>query len=107
MTNRLRDALVALGLATSGELTSRLAPELGMTVKPTTLLRQVRAVPISPVGRVRILGVDDFGATRKVAGVAVRTLERRILPGVLPSSAEPSLNQVRLGQCSRARQSGH
>jgi transposase len=60
MTNRLRDALVALGLATSGELTSRLTPELGITVKPTTLLRQVRAVPVAPVGTVRILGVDDF-----------------------------------------------
>jgi hypothetical protein len=45
---RLRDALVALGLATSGELTSQLAPELGMTVKPPTLLRQVRAVPDTP-----------------------------------------------------------
>ena len=60
LTNRLRDALVALGLATCGELTSRLAPKLGMRVKPTTILRRLRAVPISPVGTVRILGVDDF-----------------------------------------------
>src|SRR6266487_1281990 len=60
----LHDALVALGLATCGELTSRLTPKLGMTVKPTTILRRLRAVPFSPVGTVRILGVDDFGATR-------------------------------------------
>jgi hypothetical protein len=33
--------------------------------------------------------VDHFGATRKVACVAVRTHERRILPGVLPLSALP------------------
>ena len=100
LTTRLREALVALGLATCGEVASRLAPRLGMQVAPTTLLRRVRAVPVVRAGKVRVLGVDDFGATRKVACIAVRTLERRILPGVLPPSAEPSLNQVRLGQCS-------
>jgi transposase len=60
LTTRLREALVALGLATSGEVTSQLAPKLGMTVKPTTILRRLRAVPVAPVGTVRILGVDDF-----------------------------------------------
>src|SRR5712691_9131839 len=55
LTIRLRGALVALGLATCGELTSRLAPKLGMTVTPTTILRRLRAVPVSPVGMVRIL----------------------------------------------------
>jgi hypothetical protein len=38
LTARLHDALMALGLATSGELTSRLAPQLGMQVAPTTRL---------------------------------------------------------------------
>jgi hypothetical protein len=38
LTRRLHDALMALGLATSGELTSRLAPQLGMQVAPTTRL---------------------------------------------------------------------
>jgi transposase len=42
ITNRLHDALVALGLATSGEVTSQLAPKLGMRVKPTTILRRLR-----------------------------------------------------------------
>ena len=84
LTTRLREALVALGFATSGEVASRLAPRLGMQVAPTTLLRRVRAIPVASSGKVRVLGVDDFCATRKVAYVAVRTLERRILPGVLP-----------------------
>src|SRR5260221_3599488 len=39
ITNRLRDALLALGFATCGQVTSRLAPKLGMTVTPTTSLR--------------------------------------------------------------------
>jgi len=60
VTTRLREALVALGLATSGEVVSRLAPRLGMQVAPTTLLRRVRAVPVAPAGKVRVLGVDEF-----------------------------------------------
>jgi hypothetical protein len=46
-------------------------------------------LPLDPVKSVIHLGVDDFGATRKVACVAVRTLERRILPGILLPSALP------------------
>ena len=60
LTTRLREALVALGFATSGEVASRLAPRLGMQVTPTTLLRRVRAVPVAPAGKVRVLGVDEF-----------------------------------------------
>jgi hypothetical protein len=65
-----------------------------------TLLRLIRQASAAHLPTPRVLGMDDFGATRKVACIAVRTLERRVLPGVLPPSAEPSLNQVRLGQCS-------
>ena len=60
LTTRLREALVALGLATSGEVASRLAPRLGMQVAPATLLQRLRAVPVAPAGKVRVLGVDDF-----------------------------------------------
>ena len=60
LTTRLREALVSLGLATSGEVASRLVPRLGMQVAPTTLLRRVRAVPVAPAGKVRVLGVDEF-----------------------------------------------
>jgi hypothetical protein len=60
LTTRLREALVALGLVTCGEVASRLAPRLGMQVAPTTLLRGVRAVPVARAGKVRVLGVDDL-----------------------------------------------
>jgi transposase len=60
LTTRLREALVALGLATCEEGASRLAPRLGMQVAASTLLRRVRAVPVSRAGKVRVLGVDDF-----------------------------------------------
>src|SRR5438874_6576705 len=59
-TNRLREALVALGLATSAEVSERLAPALGMLVSASTLLRRLREVACPPPPSVRILGVDDW-----------------------------------------------
>src|SRR5947209_11742072 len=59
-TNRLREALVALGLATSAEVSERLAPALGMLVSASTLLRRLREVACPPPLSVRILGVDDW-----------------------------------------------
>src|SRR5712691_7793070 len=60
MTNRLREALVALGLATSAEVSERLTPALGMLVPASTLLRRLREVACPPPRSVRILGVDDW-----------------------------------------------
>ncbi len=64
MSNRLREALIALGLATSAQVIERLAPSLGMSVSAPTLLRRLREVSCPPPETVRILGVDDWGATR-------------------------------------------
>jgi len=60
ITNRLRDALTALGLATSAEVCVRLTPKLGMQITASTLLRVLRTVSCSPPTFVRILGVDDW-----------------------------------------------
>src|SRR5258708_38164642 len=89
VSNRLLEELKAIGLAASAEVSERLAPRLGMQVKAPTLLRYLRTIPPPSDIPVRVLGIDDFGATRIVAYVAVRTHERRILPGVLLPSALP------------------
>jgi hypothetical protein len=60
MTNRLREALLALGLATSAQVCERLVPSLGMQVSAPTLLHHLRTVACSPPISVRILGVDDW-----------------------------------------------
>jgi len=60
MTNRLREALLALGLATSAQESERLAPSLGMKVSAHTLLHHLRTVACPPPISVRILGVDDW-----------------------------------------------
>jgi transposase len=78
MTNRLRDALVALGLATSAEVSERLAPSVGMLISAPTLLRRLRAVACPPPTSVRILGVDDWAWKKgRTYGTILVDLEKR------------------------------
>lgn len=44
VSNRLLEELKAIGLAASAEVSERLAPRLGMTIKAPTLLRYLRAI---------------------------------------------------------------
>ena len=60
----LHAALMAVALALAGWAGSRLTGKLGMGVSRSTLLPLIRALPDPPVGRVRVLGVDDFALRR-------------------------------------------
>jgi len=57
MTNRLREAFIDLGLATSAQV---FAPKLGMQVSASTLLRSLRTVSCPAPLSVRFLGIDDW-----------------------------------------------
>ena len=89
MTNRLRDALVALGLATSAEVSERLAPSLGMRISAPTLLRRLRAVTCPLPKSVRILGVDDWAWKKgQTYGTILVDLEKRCPIELLPDRTE-------------------
>jgi transposase len=78
ITNRLRDALIALGLATSAEVSARLAPKLGLQVSAPTLLRSLRTVSCASPASVRILGIDDWSWKKgQIYGTLLVDLEQR------------------------------
>src|SRR6266568_6471779 len=92
ITNRLRDALVALGLATSAEVSERLAPQLSMLVSAPTLLRRLRTVACPPPKSVRILGVDDWAWKKgQTYGTILVDLEKRCPIELLPDRKEATL----------------
>ncbi len=71
LTVRLCEALQSLGVATCGELGTRLAARLAIQTSPTTLLRRIMALPTGAVEQVLELGIDDFSFRR---GVELRKL---------------------------------
>jgi transposase len=92
VTNRLREALVALGLATSAEVSERVAPSLGMLVSAPTLLRCLRTVSCPPPTKVRILGVDDWAWKKgQIYGTLLVNLELGKPIELLPDRKEATL----------------
>jgi len=92
ITNRLRDALIALGLATSAQVCVRLAPKLGLQVSAPTLLRYLRTVFCAPPTLVRILGIDDWSWKKgQVYGTILVDLEQRKPIELLPDRREETV----------------
>ncbi len=60
LTIRLRNAVQQIGLATCGKGGERLCRKLGIAVSNVTLLWSLHLVPIPAVGKVRVVGVDDW-----------------------------------------------
>jgi hypothetical protein len=102
VTRRLYQIVQVLGLATGGRLGVRVTDRLGIQTCRTTMLRRIMALPTLPVEHVSELGIDDFCATRSYV-CSCRNSRKEDLTWSSASSAEPSLNQEHLGQCSRTR----
>ncbi len=64
LTVRLCEALQSLGLATCGELGTRLAERLAIQTSPTTILRRIMVLPTAAKAQVSELGIDDFSFRR-------------------------------------------
>src|SRR6266567_2863276 len=64
VTTRLFEAVQAIGLATSGELGTRLADRIRIHASPTTMLRRIMDLSSPAAGRVTVLGIDDFSFRR-------------------------------------------
>ena len=81
LTVRLCQALQSLGLATCGELGTRLAARLAMQTSPTTILRCLMKLPLDPIKPVIQLGIDDFAFRRgrTFGTVLVNLQEHRVI----------------------------
>jgi transposase len=92
LTNRLCDALLALGLAASAQVCTRLAPKLGLQVKASSLLRALRTVACAPPTLVRILGIDEWAWKKGQSySTLLVDLERRRPIEILPDRREETI----------------
>jgi len=89
VTTRLFEAVQAIGLATSGELATRLADRIGIHSSPTTTLRRLMALTSPSSSQVSLLGIDDwsFRRGRKFGTILVDLATHHILD-LLPDRTE-------------------
>jgi transposase len=64
VTTRLFEAVQAIGLATGGELGTRLAGRIGFHTSPTTILGRIMALAPCSSPQVSCLGIDDWSFRR-------------------------------------------
>ena len=63
-TNRLQEALCRLGLSVGGQMAAQVGSEQGLSGSRDTILRLVRHHQQPDSAKARIVGLDDWGATR-------------------------------------------
>jgi transposase len=85
LTVRLCEALQSLGLATCGELGTRLAERLAIQTSPTTILRRIMILPTAATEQVSELGIDDFSFPRgRKFGTILVDMQRHEVIDMLP-----------------------
>ena len=85
-TVSVRDLLRAIGEVVGGEAGSRLSHRLAMTCNPDTLLRVVRHACLPASTPVRVVGVDEWGATRSCMCSCKNSRKEALTWGSAPSA---------------------
>jgi transposase len=94
LTTRFRETLQTIGFALNGEGGARLADRLGMPISATTLLRSLHLVPTPPVGKVRVVGLDDWAWRRgQRYGTIIIDQERHVVLDLLPERTPESVQK--------------
>lgn len=94
MTNRLVALVQAVGLASGGELGSRLAERMSISLSPATVLRRIMAIAPPDTSAIRILGVDDFAWKKRLRyGTILVDLEQHKIIDVLLDRSDTTFTQ--------------
>ena len=85
-TKRLQEALSQLGLVVGGQVGARLGSAFGMSGSRDTILRLVRQHHLPDTAEPRIVGVDDWGATRSYICSCKNSRKEGLTWGSAPSA---------------------
>jgi transposase len=94
LTKRLRTAVQEIGFATGGKGGERLSDKLAIPISEATVLCSLFLVPLPEVGKVRVVGVDDWSWRRgKRFGSILVNLETHKIVDLLSDREAESVRQ--------------
>lgn len=94
LTNRLRTTVQEIGFATGGKGGERLGDKLGIPISEATMLCSLFLVPLPEIGKVRVVGVDDWSWQRgKRFGSILVNLETHKIVDLLADRGAESVRQ--------------
>lgn len=85
-TTRLRESLQALGEDVGGEAGARASKRQGMACSADTILRLLRQATLPATPPVKVLGVDEWGATRSCICSRKNSRKEALTWGSAPSA---------------------
>ena len=92
LTKRLRSAVQEIGVATCGKGGERLVSKLGIPISDATLLWSLYLVPLPPIGKVAVIGIDDWSYRRgKRYGSIIVDLRTHKIIDLLPERSVVSV----------------
>src|SRR5260370_5296308 len=94
LTKRLRTAVQEIGFATSGKGGEHLGDKVGIPISEATVLCSLFLVPLPEIGKVRVVGVDDWSWRRgKRFGSLLVNLETHKIVDLLADREAESVQQ--------------
>jgi transposase len=92
LTKRLRSTVQEIGLATCGKGGERLSAKLGIKLSDATLLWSLSLLPLPPIGKVTVIGIDDGSYRRgKRYGSIIVDLQTHKIIDLLPERSVESV----------------